>query len=172
MTMETAEQEYPIVSNDPAKQAQYVTMRKAGQAHGMAAILATRRAPGAKTNRELFRGIRPLGDQFNGEENMLRRLQANAEREGVSVGYNSLYVPGLAKYPMDPLACVPSSEGAGYVKKLCEARGLDCEGLVTVKTGTRDPAERKQAKRKPDARVEAVKRKRVAARAEEFRPTH
>jgi len=153
--------EYPIVSDNPAIQAQYIAFRRAGQSHGMASIFATRRAPGAKTDREFFSGMGTLADQFRGEEYVLEKMVKIAESHGRKPHYTDVYQPGIANFPGDPEAFVPASGGRGHVQRVCEKRGLDCVGIVNVKSPVREPEPPKKPKRPPpSAAAESYKKTR------------
>lgn len=124
---------WPKVSDDPQVQRFYEKMRAGGESHNIAEILATRQVPGSNTDRELFANKGTLRDQFRGEEHLLTVLERNARREGVTLNDCSLYEPALARYPLDPKACVPPTEGRSYIRRVCTEYGWACEGVVNVK---------------------------------------
>ena len=107
-----------------------------GESNRMAEMLALQQAPGCSTDTSFFAGVGTLDKQIK-DEPRLKLLQKNAKRMGVPLTGNELYQAGLAKFPMDPRACVSQSEGKGKIRKLIEQAGTGCEGAVTVKA--RDP---------------------------------
>jgi len=119
-----------VVSSDPAVQKHYELCRNQGTSHNLAVIFATGRAPGCVTDREVFRGHRTLGDQFDGEEQVFNQLVDIAEQGGRRPHYTDKYEPGLAAYPGDPEAFVPASGGREHIKNVIEKRNWHCDGLV------------------------------------------
>lgn len=91
-------------------------------------------APGTLSDREFFAGRGTLADQFQGDEQTLKLLVAEAQRRGYTPGPNDVYTPTLARDFGDPLAFVPPTGGRGHIKKVCEMRGDECQGLVNVKS--------------------------------------
>lgn len=152
---------YPVISSDPVVQARYEQARAQGSQHVWAEMFALRRSPGAKTNREFFRGTPTLADQFRGDESMLEKLVEKAERLGRRPHYTDVYAPELCSQeigPGDPAAFVPASEGTSHVKRVCQKRNLDCSGLVNVTTPTLDPKDRPKPKKIPDNPIPTPKR--------------
>ena len=113
----------------------YVRMRNEGQTHSMAAMCATQKAPKAMSDRELFSGIGRLDQQY--EPRYIEEIVYNARVNGYNPNPNDMYMQNLARFPGDPEAFVPPTGGRGHIKKVCEDRGLPCEGAVNVKG--RDP---------------------------------
>ena len=106
------------------------------------ATIISRRSCGAVTDRELFRGKGTLLDQFGDDaigRKELKEYVANAKQAGGKPHYTDLYIPGLADFPGDPRAFVPASEGRGHIRRQCEARDRECNGLVNVKRSFREP---------------------------------
>lgn len=126
---------YPIVSPDLVEQRHYELCRRKGTSHNMAVIFALRHPPGALTDREFLAGRGTLAQQFEGEEHNLNKLVAESKRNGRTPSPNDVYLPTLANYPGDPLAFVPPDDARGHVKRVCEARGDECRGMVKVKAG-------------------------------------
>lgn len=124
--------ELPIISTDPAVQSFYEQMRHAGETHNMANMLAVRRAPGARTDREFLRGHHS-GSQFASDPTTGNEYSRIAKAAGVSPT-GKVYKSSLARFPGDPLAWVT---GRGDVKRRCVQEGWSCEGAVTHKVAPR-----------------------------------
>jgi len=125
----------------------YLSQREKGVNHQIAAMTACQAAPRSMTDRELFEGMGPLAKQFEGEEDYLDRIVAGARAHGHNPGANDVYMSNLARFEGDPLAFVPPTGGRGHIRKVCEDRGLPCEGAVNVKG--REPSEDPLAKKIP-----------------------
>lgn len=139
----------PIISDDPRIQALYEQSRAAGSSHKLAEMLAFQSPPGSLTDREFFSGQGTLADQFKGDEAMLKRLVSTAASNGRRPQASDVYCSGLARFPGDPEAFVPSSGGRNYIRRLSEQRGHACHGAVEVKK--REPTEdSKVLKPKPE----------------------
>ena len=136
---------YPIVSHNPKLQAYYEWLRRNGNSHNLADMLAFRQAPRANTDREFFEGMGTLDTQFSGDEAMRDRLIAKAKSKGYKPNPNDVYLSSLARYPGDPEAFVPATGGRGHIKAVCEKRGWECDG--SVKTKYREPEEAPKKKR-------------------------
>lgn len=105
---------------------------KKKQTHKMAEMLAYQRAPRCMTDRELFEGMGTLADQFPGEDRYVEMIVAGARANGYEPGLHDVYMPNLARFTGDPEAFVPPTGGRGHIKKICEKRGIPCEGAVNV----------------------------------------
>lgn len=127
---------YPTISSNQNVQAAYERMRRRGESHSIAEMLATRTSPGGVTDDSFMREL-SRNNQFaripQVRENCIKRLR---EAGGSPVGKE--YVPGLARFPNDPEAWVSSK--SEMVKKI-ESRGWTCDGDVKVKRaeGCHDP---------------------------------
>lgn len=108
-------------------------------ATGKAVKILGTRPPGALTDRELFAGHGRLADQFDGDPVGFRAVIDGAHARGYNPNPNDVYLPTLADDIGDPAAFVPASGGRGHIKKVCEARGDECHGLVNVKPVRFDP---------------------------------
>ena len=131
---------YPVEYQfDVTPLALYVKMRHSGQSHAMPAMCATQKAPKAMSDRELFSGIGRLDQQY--EPRYIEEIVYNARVHGYNPNPNDMYMQNLARFPGDPEAFVPPTGGRGHIKKVCEDRGLPCEGAVNVKGGEPRPPE-------------------------------
>jgi hypothetical protein len=112
-------------------------------------MLATQIAPTADTDREFFRGVGKLEDQFGGEghTNDMDKVIATAVRHGYRPNPNDVYTPSLARFRGDPLAFVPPTGAKSHIKKVCEQHGWECDGSVKVKA--REPESDPWDDRKP-----------------------
>ncbi len=117
---------FPTISDDPALQADYEQIRRRGECHNLAVMLAKRSPPACKTDREFLRG-HVNGSQFEGQESLGEAYAAEARRRGVNIT-GKVYLSGLAAYPGDPEAWV---SGRGDVERVLDARGWGCQGDVT-----------------------------------------
>lgn len=149
---------YPVVSGDARVQALYIQVRKNLKAqakrdgktsdatadHRFAEMLAFRRAPQSKTDREFYRGVGTLDDQFKTDPQHLKVVTENAKRRGYTPGRNDVYMPTLAREPGDPMAFVSPSGGVGELKRRAEALGFEGNGVVKTKRRgpTEDPLKR------------------------------
>ena len=109
----------------------YVKMRREGQQHRFAEMIASQQPPGCGiTDDVFFQGIPRLADQMTDAQ--LKTLVANAKRHGFTPPADCSYQSALARFPGDPQAFVTRSMGRSYIKKVCEERGWSCEGGVNV----------------------------------------
>src|SRR5262249_43676632 len=108
-------------------QAAYEEMRAAGQTHTIAEILATRRAPASRTDREFLLG-HCNGSQFQDQPKLGDHYKNVAEANGQDTT-GKVYLSQLANFPGDPEAWV---SGRGDVERVCRERGWGCEGHVNV----------------------------------------
>jgi len=111
----------------------YLQLRRQGQSVNMAEMLALRAPPRARTDRELFEGQGMLDKQFGGSPGQLEAVVAQAQQHGYRPNPNDVYIPMLANYPGDPLAFVPATGGRNHIRRVCEMRGVSCQGSVDVK---------------------------------------
>jgi hypothetical protein len=103
----------PIISDDRRVQAAYVRMRREGQSHSMAEMLALRKVPTLRTGATMLAGRKaPFGEERNMHTD---RVCGTAKRHGLDPNN---YCPTLADYPGDPKAFLPNDDPAGHVKKL------------------------------------------------------
>jgi hypothetical protein len=98
-----------------------------GVPHKLADMFASRKAPGACTDREFMYGKRHV-DQFENEPEVGRLYRAIAARYGVST-QGKFYMSQLADFPGDPRAWIDSKDD---IRRICEQRGWGCEGIVNV----------------------------------------
>lgn len=139
---------WPIISEDPAVQAFYEQMRRAGQSHLLAEMFALQAPPQSNSDREFLEG-HCNGSQFQNDPKRGNYYAKVAKKAGVSTT-GKVYMPGLAAYPGDPQAWVSDRHD---VQKVCEQRGYNCEGAVKVKS------EIKQVQEAPRLAEDIVQRK-------------
>jgi hypothetical protein len=113
----------------------YVTCREGGTSHRLALMFALSRPPMSNTDREFLEG-HCNGSQFEDRPDHGDAYQAVAAEEGVDTT-GAVYMSGLAAYPGDPRAWIRGRDDA---RKVCEERGWDCDGAVTVRAAVRNPA--------------------------------
>ena len=111
----------------------YEKARRQGSTHAMAAMVASQKAPKALTDREFFSGTGTLGQQF--EQRYVDDIVYAARQKGYNPSPNDVYMRTLAREPGDPEAFVPPTGGRNHIRRVCESRGLPCEGAVNVKAG-------------------------------------
>lgn len=131
---------FPVISSQPHVQAAYLAMRRSGQSHAIAELLACRQAPGAVTDREFLAG-HCNGSQFAADPAAGNQAKKIAESQGMNTT-GKVYLSGLARYYGDPKAWV---SGRGDVQKVCEERGWQCDGMVKVKPRQTDQEPEKVA---------------------------
>jgi hypothetical protein len=124
----------PQISDDRVVQAFYERLRWQGVSHALAEMLALQQPPGSKTDRE-FLTASENNRQFQDCPHIGNLYRRQAAAAGVSI-QGKKYLSALARYPGDPEAWVTDRAD---VRRICEARGWDCQGDVRVKG--RDPAE-------------------------------
>lgn len=145
---------YPVISANPEVQALYERCRREGTDHNLAVMFAERRPPGCVTNKVFLRGFGKLRDQFQSQEDFNVVLQG-ARAKGYEPSSNDVYLSAIADDIGDPKAFV-KDDARGHIKKVCEERGWNCDGLVKVEQKrTGDPA-----RRKPRSLSQAWKEKR------------
>lgn len=123
---------HDIATAHSAVQSHYLDLLRRGNSPMLAEMLALRRAPGAKTDREFLAGRGTLADQI-GDSAQLQAIVAAAKRQGYTPGANDVYDPGLARRMGDPEAFIPAHDARGHVRRVCEARGWAAHGMVEVK---------------------------------------
>lgn len=126
MTTETL----PIVSDDPEIQAMYERVRGNGESHNFAKICAFRRGPGLSTDTTFMAGVGTIAQQCGDDDKEVDRLISAAKKLGHTPNRTDLYNPTLARCLGDPWAFVPAANPKAHIKKVCEMRGKDCEGMV------------------------------------------
>lgn len=99
----------------------YWTMRKQGQSHNMAELLALRKFPGVKgTDSQFMAGTHCQDDMID------RTRYEAAQSKGVDTN-GKRYLSSLARYPNDPEAWV---SGLSDVRRVVTDRGWNCSGAV------------------------------------------
>jgi hypothetical protein len=108
----------------------YVKMRREGTAHKFAEMVATQAGPVLSTDDTFFAGFGTVYDQFQSQKHLKRYVDA-AKKQGFTPGVNDVYMPGLAQRPGDPAAWVSRAQGRGYIRRLLESRGYECNGKLS-----------------------------------------
>lgn len=108
----------------------YVRMRRDGESHNMAEMLATRSFPGVKGTDSVFMEGRHLdGSQFEKDApNVGQHHLELARKAGVNVT-GKYYSGTLARFPGDPRAWI---SGLGDVKRIAEERNIGVAGAVNI----------------------------------------
>ena len=110
--------------------AHYIRMRREGESHGMASILAKQKSPGLNTDTTFWAGRPHLASLIG--DMAFTEIEGELAKHGCKLGANNEYFPELARFPGDPEAVVHHSDGRAYIQKLCEKRGWACRGSVNV----------------------------------------
>ena len=106
-------------------------MRRQGQTHNMAEMLAYRQAPASKTDDDFFRGQGTLDKQVGDDPHYMADItDGYRAATGHNPNPNYIYQAGLAQFPGDPRAFVDS---AGSVKRRAEELNVNVDGFVTHK---------------------------------------
>ena len=100
---------YPTISDQPDVQAAYESMRRKGQSHSMAEMLALRTGPALWTDGTVYRRPKTLHDQFS-DEKTLRRVVNAARKQGYEPNMHDQYDPTLATRRGDPAAFIPHGD--------------------------------------------------------------
>lgn len=98
-----------------------------GTSPKLAEMFATGQPPACMTDSVFLEG-HCNGNQFESTPYLGDHYKQVAESHGQDVK-GKVYKAGLARFPGDPLAWI---SGRGDVQRICETRGLDCEGAVTI----------------------------------------
>ena len=108
---------YEQVSDHPGVQAAYEAMRRDGQSHRMAEMLALRQCPSLRTNATILAAESNRAPHYDLEEDNLhsRAIVKTANRLGV---HPRQYQPTYADFPGDPKAYLPNDDPGGHLKKL------------------------------------------------------
>jgi len=117
-----ATESIPTISLDEGVQLQYEAMRRDGQSHNMAEMLATRTLPGAKTDTAFM-------TKFGSNAGVPQAYLDKARKAGINTNSN-YYCGDVAKFPGDPAAWVSSR---GDIKRICEKNNWKAEGAVEHK---------------------------------------
>lgn len=129
--MDILRDENAMSSFGVTKLANYVQIRRTGETHRWALMLASQSGPALNTDSMFFQGMPRLYEQF-GSQRALDHVLKAAAKHGFKPNPTDIYQPGLARFKGDPEAFVPATGGRGYIKKLCETRGWAVEGAVKV----------------------------------------
>lgn len=130
----TTELPYDVARASEAVQTRYCELLGTGVAPRMAEILALRMAPRGMTDSIYFCGQGNLDKQFGDAPcGQLEMLVKAARGHGYEPGMNDVYDSGLARFFGDPLAFVPATGGRNHIRRVAEARDIECHGPVEVK---------------------------------------
>ena len=108
-------------------------------------MIASRCPPGANTDTVFMSGRPRLRESFGGDERSFKKMLTGARKHGYEPKSTDVYFRSIAKFPGDPEAFFNAGDGMGKVKKICEKRGVGCEGAVTVNS----PSAKKDAAERP-----------------------
>lgn len=104
-----------------------------GESPRFAEMLAMRQPPRSSgTDTTLFANTGTLRDQIKRPQHRAL-LAKNAKKMGIKLTGNELYQASLARFPMDPRACISQAEGRTRIKKLVNEIGAGSEGAVKSK---------------------------------------
>jgi hypothetical protein len=120
---------FPVISEIEEIQSAYVVMRKAGESHNIAEILAMRITPGLRGTERMFFEGHCNGNQFAMDSNAGKKFKRAAKRAGVDTT-GAVYVGGLADYPGDPKAWVKDTSD---IKRVLKERNWSARGAVNHK---------------------------------------
>ncbi len=121
---------WPWVSDDQAIQFSYEEMRRNGESHAIAEMLATRSFPGVKGTDSVFMQGRKLdGQQFEeAPPNVGAHHMELARKAGVNTS-GKYYSGTMARFPGDPRAWV---SGLGDVRRIARERQMGVSGAVEI----------------------------------------
>lgn len=151
--------DYPKVSDDLAVQEHYVSMRRQGESHSVAEMLALQQTPRIFTE-DVFRAQYGVnGEQFAKDPKRGDLLKAVAEKHGQNVK-GKIYMPSLCRKsvgPGDPEAWV---DGFADAVRIAEKRGDGIEdGPFGLRREMREPDQPKRCKLAPDIVADIARRK-------------
>ncbi len=123
---------YPTISEHPTLQQAYERMRKRGQSHNIAEMLALRQTPPIRTDATLLAAVNGAKEDFSFEQDNIhsKAVVKTAKRLGV---HPKQYQPTLADYAGDPKAFIPNDNARGHLKRVAQyhkdrcARAADTE---------------------------------------------
>lgn len=121
-----------------------------GESQRFAEMVALRQAPRGSTDSTFFAGIGTLDKQLKRPQ-AIQELRKNARKMGVALTGNEFYQPSLARFPLDPRACISQSEGKDRIRRMVEKDGTGCEGAINIKA--REPEKAPEPKYKIHPRI-------------------
>lgn len=136
--MQTLDLPFAIADASREVQQRYIALIEKGNSPLFAEMLALRRAPGARTDREFFADRGKLGDQFVSEK-VCDFYVNEARKNGYNPNPNDVYESSVARFPGDPRAFISPSGGRGQAADALEAQGFEVsnrlgDGLVSVRS--------------------------------------
>jgi hypothetical protein len=108
----------------------YAKLRRQGQSHKFAEMIALQCGPRLNTDDTFFAGFGRLYEQFGSQKHLDRYIQT-AKKHGFTPSPDSVYMPSLARFQGDPEAFVTRSQGRHYIRKLLESRGYKCDSSLS-----------------------------------------
>ena len=132
-----------------------------GETHRMAVMLALQQAPRVMTDDVFLSGYGTLDKQFKGDERQIEWITKRAMQKGYTPNRNDVYNPLLVRPEVgvgDPQAFINSRSD---IRRICEERGLPCEGAVTVKGREPTPPKPRNGKRLAPDLVEELYQQKV-----------
>lgn len=132
-----------------------------GGSHKLAVMLALQQAPRVMTDAVFLSGYGTLEKQIKSDEQR-SWLVSKAKACGYDVGPNHVYNPMLARFPGDGEAFIPPSDARGHIQRVCEERGQECNGAVTVKGVQKDPPPKPKGKRLAKNIIDRIEQRKIA----------
>ena len=129
------EADHECVAPGVTRLAFYYCLRRQGESHKMAEVIAAQEFHGVMTDDVFWQGMGMLGDNMRPQQ--LESLIASAKAQGFTPTAHHVYMPQLARFRGDKQAFVSRSDGRSYIRKLLESRGWESDGAV--RTSRRDP---------------------------------
>lgn len=120
---------WPVVSSHNSVQQTYEAMRRDGESHSIAEMLALQQPPRIETDATFLAG-NCNGNQFEANPEIGDLYAREAAAHGLTSTKGLVYKSSLAAFPGDPQAWVGSRDD---VRRVCEERGWGCEGAVNMK---------------------------------------
>jgi hypothetical protein len=105
-------------------------------------MLETQSPPRIMTENVASEGLGSLLSQFDGDARYVNQITSNAKAHGYTPGTFDVYQPNLARFPGDPEAFCAAGDFRSHTKKVCQKRGLPCEGAVNLPGSEPRPAKR------------------------------
>jgi len=91
--------------------------------------------PAIRTATTFASGRGTLLQQFGGDEEEVKRVVAEARKQGYNPSMYDIYEPCVAERKGDPDAFLPQSDPVGALKRACRKKGIGCDGRgVSIKS--------------------------------------
>lgn len=109
----------------------------AGESPMIADMLASRRAPGCKTDTAHSAGAGTLDKQLGNDAEYICR---QAQKRGYKPVYTDIYDAQAARFPGDPEAFHKAHESRAHIRRICKKRGWGFSGTMDVAPADTPPA--------------------------------